>query len=358
MAGMLYTSNLEEGTSILRRLMPLLAFPLILSTCSLQLQQKQFVYLVLNFVVCCFIGSLICLAGAALNYWQTGSYNSFFYHEFAAYIQMQGIYFSIYIGFCIIALGWLLFTRQGMGVFRNKSILSGLIGFFLLILILLSIRVAIAGMLLVIILSIIRHYHRKKQILKGLLVCFLLASSVALATFLNPVSREKFLEAFNFQDSIVLDASQDTSLEKGWGGRAIRVAIWRCAWDVIKENPLVGVGTGDVQDKLQDSYRANNFLFAADYNRYNAHNQFIETQLAIGMFGLINLLLIFILPFLISVRKHKYLYAAFLIFLAINCTTESVLIRQKGAIFFGLFNSIMAFQYLDGAQRKHQEHPD
>jgi O-antigen ligase len=59
--------------------------------------------------------------------------------------------------------------------------------------------------------------------------------------------RQKFTEAFSFKDSIPLNQNTDQSLGRNWGGRALRVAIWQCAWDVVREHPLVGVGLGDVQ---------------------------------------------------------------------------------------------------------------
>jgi O-antigen ligase len=343
--GFAYTSNIAEGLSILRRLLPLLAFPLILSTIPV-LDSTRVERIFGWFILSCALATTISIARALQHYGKTGETEQFYYQQIAGLGGLEAIYFSIYTGFCVMLLVWLLLMR---GRRMNHVLLATVVLLtmeFMVVLLLLSIRTAIGSLVLLGLFGFTTYYIRKGNVLKGVLLSVLLVVVTVIVILATPMIRQKFTEAFSFKDSIPLNQNTDQSLGRNWGGRALRVAIWQCAWDVVREHPLVGVGLGDVQDALQDSYRKNNFLFAADYNRYNAHNQFIETQLGTGLFGLLTLIAVFFLPAAYAFKQNKYLYVFFIFFILMNCLTESVFLRQKGVIFYAMFNALFAFHYL------------
>ena len=72
-------------------------------------------------------------------------------------------------------------------------------------------------------------------------------------------------------------------------GTNIRFWIWKSAFSVIENHPIIGVGTGDVRDELQKQYEKRGMSQAVIF-RYNAHNQYLETWLGTGIFGLFALL--------------------------------------------------------------------
>lgn len=340
-----YTVDVPAGLSILQRLLPLLAFPLILSTIPL-LDTRKVERIFAWFILSCFVAAIISLFGAFRQYIRTGETEQFFYQQIGSFARLEAIYFSLYTGFCIIVLVWLLFMKgQRMNKIRYAVAVLMIVA-FVAVFLLLSIRTAIAGLMLLGLAGLIAYHSRRGRLLKGIALAVLLIALAGTAIVLNPVSRQKFEEAFAFDDAIRLDGEVDQSLGRTWGGRALRVAIWQCAWDIVREHPVTGVGLGDVQEALQNSYRNNNFLFAADYNRYNAHNQFIETQLGAGVFGLVTLIAVFALPAFYALKHSKYLYVLFILFIWMNCLTESLFMRQKGAIFYSTFNSIFAFHCL------------
>ena len=81
----------------------------------------------------------------------------------------------------------------------------------------------------------------------------------------------------------MIHLDQDSSLGRSWGGGVLRLAIWQCAFDIVREYPIIGVGTGDSQQALQDSYEKRKFYFASRYNKYNAHNQYIQQMVTHGI---------------------------------------------------------------------------
>jgi O-antigen ligase len=98
------------------------------------------------------------------------------------------------------------------------------------------------------------------------------------------------------------------------------------------------VGTGDEQDELQRVYLNRKFYLAAHYNKFNAHNQYI--QLAIGT-GLIGLGLIFIASgwsFWRLRSSRLFLYALTAVLIAM--LTESMLETNKGCLIFSIVVSL------------------
>jgi len=148
------------------------------------------------------------------------------------------------------------------------------------------------------------------------------------------------------ENVIILD--QDASLGKSWGGKAIRLAIWSCSKDILQNNWLFGVGTGDVQDNLQEAYEKRKFYFASRYNRYNAHNQYLQLWIGNGIISPILLIGCLIIPLFLLYRNNtlKSPYTLFLVFSALIFFTESIFDTNKGIIWYSFFNSIFAFTYL------------
>ena len=156
--------------------------------------------------------------------------------------------------------------------------------------------------------------------------------------------KKQWSELFDFSGkaSIVLDA--DSSLIRPWRGKAIRVAIWKCSGDIIKRHWLTGVGTGDVQDSLQQVYEDRKFYFASRYNRYNAHNQYLQSAISHGIAGTLLFVLCIAVPLYQNRRNYsKSIYPLFLVLFSITAITESVLEINKGVVLYSFFNSIFAF---------------
>ena len=121
---------------------------------------------------------------------------------------------------------------------------------------------------------------------------------------------------------------------------SVRVLIWGVATEIIKNNFLFGVGTGDVKDVLLEKYKENGMTGA--YNeKLNAHNQFLQTFVALGLPGIILLLSSFIFPFILAIRKRNYIYISFLTIVFVNFLTESMLETIAGVMFYAFFNSLL-----------------
>jgi O-antigen ligase len=125
----------------------------------------------------------------------------------------------------------------------------------------------------------------------------------------------------------------------------VRIVVWIFSTDIIAENPM-GVGTGDVKDRLFREYRTHGYDLFAD-KELNSHNQFLQTGIAIGLGGILLLFLIFLGPIMLNLRNLDPTFVAFIALTFITCLFESYLERQAGIIFFSFFLTVMVAQQLN-----------
>ncbi len=124
----------------------------------------------------------------------------------------------------------------------------------------------------------------------------------------------------------------------------IRISLWKDAYIMWKEKPLFGYGIGDAKIKLIDVHK-NRDIKIAFKERYNCHNQFLETATQTGVVGLIVLLLVFAIPFYQAIKKKQELLFLFLSICFINFLFESMLQRLTGVVFFAFWYSFLWFVY-------------
>ena len=136
-------------------------------------------------------------------------------------------------------------------------------------------------------------------------------------------------------------AMQSTSLDKtSTESTTVRRLIWHEATQIIKQNLLLGVAPGDANDALYESYKQNGITGAYE-KKLNAHSQYFQTTVGLGLIGLASLLAVFIIP-LIENRKKMVLF--FVLITALSFLTESMLQTMAGCIFFGYFYSVICFK--------------
>ncbi len=115
-----------------------------------------------------------------------------------------------------------------------------------------------------------------------------------------------------------------------------RIEYWKTADQIIMNHPIIGVGTGDVQDAFNAQYEENKSKLIPS-NRLRAHNMFLTIQLTFGILGTL-VILFFIGSFLRFNRGVQNLFA-FCVFGAIIASflVEDTLETQTGVTLFSFF---------------------
>lgn len=135
----------------------------------------------------------------------------------------------------------------------------------------------------------------------------------------------------SFNDRYKYYANVELKSEKKEGSQ--RKFIDLRAHKILSESSLFGSGTGDVKSTLSKFYKVN----GANFDKYyNAHNQFLQTNIALGAVGLILFMFIFIMPFITMIKQKEYILITILVLLGTSFLFESMLEKQMGTFFFGL----------------------
>lgn len=121
-----------------------------------------------------------------------------------------------------------------------------------------------------------------------------------------------------------------------------RFEYWKTALNIIKDNPVIGVGTGDVPAAFEQEYIRSNSLLGKEW-RLRSHNQYLAFAVAFGILGLLWFLLTLIYPLLKVKTGSSYLYITFFIIAVISFFTEDTLETQAGVTFFAFLNSFFLF---------------
>lgn len=120
-----------------------------------------------------------------------------------------------------------------------------------------------------------------------------------------------------------------------------RIEYIKASLNIIKNNPVLGVGTGDISNAFNDYYEETNSKLEKE-NRLRCHNQYLAITITFGIIGLI--WYIFSLLYPLSVKNNRnYLYIVFLFIMLMSMLTEDTLETQIGVTLFAFFNSFLVF---------------
>ena len=121
-----------------------------------------------------------------------------------------------------------------------------------------------------------------------------------------------------------------------------RVEYIKASLNIIKENPIMGVGTGDISVAFNDYYEKSNSKLTRE-NRLRSHNQYLAITVAFGVVGLIWFLSSMLYPLFADKKNINYLYIVFLLIMMLSMLTEDTLETQIGVTLFAFFNSFLVF---------------
>ena len=339
LAGLIHTVNFDYGWFDLEIKLSLFIFPLVFATSPWPLFSPHRTMLILwAFAAGCISGALILLGHASINEYSFGVSGTFYYMKLAWFFHPS--YLSIYYNFAIgILILKLLQTNHDYPV--RSLLLVGSILFLAVMIILLSSKAGLLTLALIILLAAFYSWKRMKLKWQGLII---LGSGVflfVLGYWLVPVA---------FSRISAISHAVTSQPEKGRvqsESNADRMAVWVTAIEIIEKNYLFGVGTGDVKDALMEGYKKNRLLPAYEH-KFNAHNQYLQTFVTLGLGGFLVLVAILLLPALRALKSRQDLYFIFLLMFALNILFESMLEIQAGVVFYAFFNAFLFSVKING----------
>ena len=121
-----------------------------------------------------------------------------------------------------------------------------------------------------------------------------------------------------------------------------RVEFIKASFGIIKENPVFGVGTGDIVNAFAQYYEDTNSKLRPEY-RFRSHNQYLAITVAFGVVGLMWYLFSMFYPFFAEKKNRNYIYFVFLFIMMLSMLTEDTIETQIGVTLFAFFNSFLVF---------------
>lgn len=334
--GLIYTSNKDEGLFKLQQQSAIFFFPLVFGTIAVP--EGFFRKISFHFILATCGAAFISIVSGVVNFIITGDAAMMAKENLMLFRDLNPPMTGV---LCLTAI--IILLTNYIEEAGHKTVAAFAVILLSAYIILLSVRLEIGLLLLILTIFIFKHI---RSILHRVGVALILVIATVVSVISIPTLNRQWNELIDFspENQIMLD--QDASLGKNWGGKSIRFAIWDCSEDILKDHWLLGVGTGDVQDTLQATYERRQFYFASRHNRYNAHNQYLETWLATGIPGLIIYISCLFVPLMVFLRQKDGLgYVLFLGLVIVMSFTESFLNVNKGIVWYSFFNSLFSFGF-------------
>jgi O-antigen ligase len=332
--GLFYTENMQSGAFDIQVKLSLFLFPLIYA--SRPLHAGQLKPLFFSLLGGSLLSSLILLTRAIYLYTTTHDSSCFFYENFSSYL-IHPSYLAMYLN---VGITWILLHLYKntllFGKF-SKIISLILILFFSLVLVLLSSKLGLITLTLIYLCALICYSFKNYKVgIIGLIIAII--AGLGIIRFVPAIAdRMKTATA-----AITAPAINNADAES----TAVRMLIWKAANKVIAEHFIVGTGTGDSKDELIKEYEKRGMAGAVQ-NRLNAHNEFYQVFVALGLIGIIIFCTQLMVPLVVSVKEKNSMYTFFLVIIILNFLTESMLEGEAGVLFYGFFNSILCFTFFE-----------
>jgi O-antigen ligase len=332
---LLYTNDLDQGFVSLLRKSPIIIFSIFILLLKDYLKPsyiKRALYAyTASIVLVCIVSLILALSNCLENASGFTIACISGEHLASSFISYHKLYLALYITIGIYFANFVLFKRGNTKKRYLLRLFTNLVLILALILLGSRTMLTITLIFLVIVPQII--WFRKKLYAYSILSLIALIMVVGLNLKYNPVLVERVKESINYNN--------EYGIKRQWGGAAVRKLIWEYTYYVVKENPVFGVGLGDVQTELNRSYENCTESSALKQSTYNAHNDLLQMLVATGIFGLSIFLLCYSYIFMTSFKKLNYVYCGFLALFFLSGLTESYLERDMGIRIFAFFSPLL-----------------
>jgi O-antigen ligase len=324
----IYSPSFAGSLNVISNQLALLLFPFLLAVTSLDLSKYRS-QLLHGLTISCTLTVLYLYFDAfhVLLYYHLPLKNIFSWafvnHNFSLPINMHATYLSMLLVLCIIYSLYQLFYLQNKFkriyfITCSLILLAGLIQ--------LSSKSAFITLLIIIIIGF--PWFLISKIKRHQYLFISLVGSVLLINFI--LSFQVF--RFRFLETLKNDLSENSAVVEKYG----RVDRWHAAWDLIKQSPIVGTGTGSEIPLLRNIYFERK-MYGSYLLSLNAHNQYLSFTINSGVVGLVIFLATIGWGFWRSIKKKDLMLFSFLILVTVVSFSEDLLDVNKGIFIYAFF---------------------
>lgn len=321
--GLFFTEDVRRGINYSIRSLPFLVLPIVIVSENLS---KNNAKKLLNFIKIWMLLVMVYLV--AYQYFiELRSIGSTVHFAFAKIgISQHHISLMLVVAIMISAHQLLHQSKK----LWNAIVLILLFCFLLL----LSSRSSLLILIISAIVLLSRYYKKTSKIKKVIVVSSGICFGI-LAFYGSPELKRKaemFIKSTDIDIEIVKTKNSITFVKNTIEQR---IMINLASITIITDNPIFGVGTGDYLDALLTEYHKLGFI-AGIKEQFNAHNQYLEDYLKVGIVGFIGCL-----SLMLVLIKHGCQNKSLLFYCAFGtlfiCLFESLFARHHGVAFVAFF---------------------
>ncbi len=308
---------------VIKSKLPLLFFPFAVFAFNDYLTKKHYQFF-LHFLVL-----LVCIASTYSWFFLIRDFNAINNSYLKASTMptfISHIRFSLLIAFSLI---WCLHAYFNDSILRYKSEKKVLLILFLYLFITLHILAVRSGLVAFYISFLVyaSSYYIQQKKWRQLLITFtILVFGFMLMYSTIPSLQNKIKYSVYDWELFVTN----TELKNISDGK--RFAAFEAAYSIFKNNLWAGVGLPNVKREINSYFTVHYVSLKNEY--LDAHNQFLNTSVAAGIFGLVGLLVTLFGCILYSHLKQSLLARAFVSIMFLSFLVESTLESQLGLTIF------------------------
>ncbi len=248
---------------------------------------------------------------------------------FERFTGIHPTYMSIYLCFAICITSMYAVAKKPLQRLLKFSIIYVLLVFMLALF-------AKSPLLALGIIALHALYMQRHSLRKFGWVFLSLGGVVAGAFAFIPFFRQRATEMLGLFDTGSTENITQNSVH-------IRKLIWSTDTGMLRHYWLTGTGPGRMLDLLHQRYFFHSIYRGYWVGYFDPHNQYFSDWLSFGIIGIIALVVALFIHFRQAVRSKNSLYLYLLIILALSFFTETMLARQQGVVFYGVFTSLFFF---------------
>lgn len=332
--GTAYSSDISAAFGYVERRLLIIFCPLLFS--GLSLSEKYRKPLLRSIIVFTSLGLVIGFISSAFDYQHSGDSGFFYNDNLVDILSKQAPYYGLFINTAIVLIRIL---KDKIAYYCLPILITG--QFFL------AVRLSILLMLLLFMIWFLYEGYKRnyKIILAGIAIMLVVMAG---ASFLFPQTAKRFLSItqvfeYQFDNPNPVNHFNGEIKEENWNGLTIRLALWHCGMEIIGEQPVFGVGTGDYMSSLRKKFEEKNFVYALERD-FGIHNQYIYTCMTFGIVGL----LMFLVSYGFLIRKavagNNFEFPAFLFIVLISFLTENIFNRYYGIYYVSFVSGLLFYQ--------------
>lgn len=306
LVGMVHTNNFPQGATELEKRSALFVLPLIIFTCKITPTRTDLEKFMLYFFYAGLFVSLGLITFAFFRFLKTPNAEVFFYKELIQIINLHPVYFSYYLLFGLLAHYLIRYKAY------HKHLFFWIVNLYaIIILVLLASKMVLAILFMITVLLVLTYFKSISFTYKiaviGIFAIFLLSS-----VFLFSEVKDRVTDIFHLT---LGDVTQERyAYNYPFNGLTLRLVIWKLSIQHLYADGLLffGVGTGDTTDYMNEVYGRHGLLDGG-YVNYNAHNEYVETLMTLGLAGLLFMSFIYLWGLYKAYSQRNFFLVVFLL---------------------------------------------